>query len=166
MTPLPTVDEVRMLPATLTTAVEEEFIDENGHMNIRHYVRLEAKGAGVISRDVGFTSAYRSERRMSVFTAEHHLKYFAELRLGERISVHPRVLDRSDKTLHMMALMIDDTNDLLVNTLELVLVHVDLNSRRATRMPAEITARIDGYLAEHGALPWAPPVTGHMGVRR
>lgn len=91
-------------------------------MNIRHYLELDAEGTEVICEDVGVDDAYRARRRMGVFTAEHHLRYFSELQEGETVSVHARVLERSDKAAHLMAFLLDRTHGRLANTLELVLV--------------------------------------------
>jgi acyl-CoA thioester hydrolase len=103
---------------------------------------------------------------MGVFTAEHHLHYSSELHEGEKVSVHSRVLARSDKAAHLMAFLLDRTHGRLANTLELVLVHVDLDTRRATPMPEDVAAGFDRYVAETSALGWAAPVCGAMGARR
>ena len=163
----PTAAEVRELPTLLKATVEPRWIDANGHMNIRHYLELNAEGTTILcDGHLGINDAYRAVRRMGVFTAEHHLKYFSELHLGEQLSVHVRVLDRSDKAIHMMGLLVDDTHDRLANTLELTLVHVDMDSRSATPMPAEVASGFDRFIDESKALAWAAPLCGAMGVRR
>ena len=163
----PTAAQVRELPALLKATVDPRWIDANGHMNIRHYLELNAEGTTILCDDhLGINDAYRAERRMGVFTAEHHLMYFSELHLGEQLSVHVLVLDRSDKAIHMMGLLVDDTHERLANTLELTLVHVNMDTRSATPMPEEVAAGFDRFIAEGKALDWAAPVCGAMGVRR
>lgn len=162
----PTAAQVRQLPPLLKATVEPGWIDANGHMNIRHYLELNAKGTIVLCDDrVGIGDTYRAERRMGVFTAEHHLSYYSELHVGEALSVHVRVLDRSDKVVHMMGLLVDDTHDRLANTLELTLVHVDMDTRSATPMPDDVATGLDRFIAESNALAWSAPVCGVMGVR-
>ncbi|MBC7593154.1 MAG: hypothetical protein H7288_04330 [Kineosporiaceae bacterium] len=41
--------------------------------------------------------------RLTVFTAVHHLRYYAELLLGQEISVTVHLLERSSKVIHAMA---------------------------------------------------------------
>jgi acyl-CoA thioester hydrolase len=166
MTAPPTIDQVMGLPALVEATVTPDFIDENGHMNIRHYLELDARSTSVLVDQLGIDHAYRRDRRMGVFTAEHHLRYFSEMHEGETISVHPRVLARSAKVVHMMAFLLDRTNRRLANTLELVLVHVDMDTRRPVPMPDDIASGFDRWLAEDARLPWAAPVCGVMGVRR
>ena len=136
-------------------------------MNVRHYLELCAAGTSILCYDqVGINDAYRAERRMGVFTAEHHLSYFSELHEGEGLSVHVRVLERSDKVVHMVGLLVDDTHDLLAHTLEVTLVHVDMDTRKAIAFPEEIAKAFDQEIAVSDALAWDAPVCGAMGVRR
>jgi acyl-CoA thioester hydrolase len=166
-TSLPTAEQVRQLPALLKATVDPEWIDVNGHMNVRHYLELCAQGTSIVCYDqVGIDDDYRAERRMGVFTAEHHLSYFSELHLGEELSVHVRTLERSDKVVHMLGLLVDDTHDRLANTLEVTLVHVDMDARSAVPIPDDIAAGFDREIAVSEALDWAAPVSGAMGVRR
>ena len=142
-------------------------MDVNGHMNVRHYLELCATGTSILCYDqVGIDDDYRSRRRMGVFTAEHHLSYFSELHLGEELSVHARVLERSDKVVHMLGLLVDETHDRLANTLEVTLVHVDMDSRKAVALPEDIATAFDREIAASDALDWEAPVCGAMGVRR
>lgn len=163
---VPTFDQVLEVAALLGGTVTPDFIDANGHMNIRRYMEHCARSADVICRDVGIDDDYRARRRMGVFTVEHHLRYFSELREGEKFSVHSRVLERSDKGVHLMAFLLDRTHERLSNTLEIVLVHVDMDTRRATPMPADIAAGWDRHVALSDALDWPAPVCGAMGIRR
>lgn len=163
----PTAVQVRQLPALVKATVQSEWIDVNGHMNIRHYLELNASGTTVLCEDIlGIDDEYRANRRMGVFTAEHHLRYFSELRVGEQLSVHVRVLERSEKVVHMIGLLVDDTNDCLSNTLEITLVNVNMDSRSAVSMPEDIAAGFDRFINDSNALDWPAPSCGVMGVRR
>jgi acyl-CoA thioester hydrolase len=163
----PTAKQVRQLPALLRATVEPEWIDVNGHMNVRHYLELCATGTSILCYDqIGIDDSYRAERRMGVFTAEHHLTYYSELQLGESLSVHVRVLERSDKVVHMLGLLVDDVHDRLANTLEVTLVHVDMDARTAVPIPDDIATGFDREIAVSDALDWTAPVCGAMGVRR
>ena len=164
-TTLPTYDEICMLPAAVKAEVVDDFIDDNGHMNIKHYFDMGARGAARVLDGVGIDDTYRGERRIGFFTVEHHLRYYAELRLGEEMSAHPRLLARSDKAFHMVNLLANDTQRRLANTMEIVFVHVDLDTRRPTAMPDDVAAMLDNTLNEHRALDWDVPLCGSMSVR-
>lgn len=162
---LPTVDEILQLPAFLETEVAPEFIDANGHMNIRHYLELNAQGMNDLVEGVGVTDHYRDHRGLGVFTVEHHLKYFSEMREGDPISVHPRVLERSQRAAYVMSFLVDRRNNRLANTLEVVFVHVDMHTRRSAPFPDDVADALDTLVATSDALDWAAPRCGIMGAR-
>lgn len=162
----PSFDQVVSLPAVSKGTVTPDFIDLNGHMNIQHYLDYLAWGADTICSNAGIDVEYRRVRRLGVFAAEHHLSYHRELREGEKFSVHLRPVERSDKALHLVAMLLDRTNERLSCTLETILVHVDMDSRRAAPFPEDIAAGLDHGFAEYAGIDWPAPRCGAMGVRR
>jgi acyl-CoA thioester hydrolase len=163
---LPTYTEVLQLPALVTAEVTTDFIDLNGHMNIRHYLDAGAYSADVICRQVGIDDDYRAKRRLGVFTVEHHIRYFSEMHEGDRFSVHTLLVDRSDKAAHLLSLILDTAAEKLACTVEIMLVGVDMDTRRPAEFPADVGAALDQQLAVSSRLTWRPPVSGAMGIRR
>jgi acyl-CoA thioester hydrolase len=162
----PTYEQVLELPARLVQVVPAEFIDENGHMNIGRY--FELGGRAVWDRgieELGMGDDYIPERGMSTFTAEHHLRYFAEILRDEQVSVHVRLIDRSDKVLHGTALILNRTRRQLACTMEFTLVHMAMATRRPTAFPDDVALLIDTALKADD-LDWPAPVCGAMGVRK
>jgi acyl-CoA thioester hydrolase len=163
---LPTLDEVMLLPDPVEGVVTGDYIDANGHMNVLHYLDWGSQGAEALVERAGVDDTYRSQRRMGLFTVQHHLAYYGELRMGDKFSVHARVLDRNDKTVHLMTFLLDRSAGRLSNTLEILLVHVDLDTRRATDLPADIAASFDRHIAYEMELDWAAPTCGAIRIRR
>jgi len=163
---LPAYDDIFALPVSAEAVVNPSHIDSNGHMNVRFYLEYTALGTANLVEDLGITDAYRSERRMGLFTAEHHLRYYSELHEGDKLSVHVRVLDRGERSAHLMAFLLDRTRERLSNTLELTLVHVDMDTRRPVPMPEDIAAGFDSLVDASRALTWPTTACGAMGVRR
>ena len=64
MTKLPTFDQVMKLPALVEATISPDYIDANGHMNIRHYLELGTSSVVVICEDVGIDDTDRTQRRM------------------------------------------------------------------------------------------------------
>jgi acyl-CoA thioester hydrolase len=163
---LPSVEQVDLLPDPVEGIVTDRFIDANGHMNVLHYLDWGSRGAEALVERAGVDDAYRATRRMGLFTVQHHLAYFGELHTGDTFSVHARVLERSDKALHLMTFLVDRSAHRLSNSLEILLVHVDLETRSAVRLPAEIAAAFDAHIALSSILDWSAPVCGAIGIRR
>lgn len=165
MNQTPDLALVRALPVRLRTTVTDDFIDVNGHMNITQYLRIGAEALELAQIAAGMDEHYRGGRRMSTFAVEHHLTYRAEMHLGEELSAHPQLLDRDERTYHAMIYLVNDTNDRLANTLEAVLVHVDMDTRRAHPFPPDVAAALDQMVATQSTVLPAP-TSGAMGIRR
>lgn len=166
MSELPSFQQVLDLPAVFDRVVEPEFIDQNGHMNIGDYLQLGSWAIWESTKAAGIDHAYVDEQQMSLFTVEQHLRYHSELRLGDRFTVHTRLLERSSRAVHAMAFVLDRENDALANTQETTLVHVSTTLRRSVDLPAPVATAVDAVIAEHAALEWSAPVCGAMGLRR
>lgn len=154
------------LPAQIDRTVPSEYIDENGHMNIGRYLELGAVGLWErCKNDLGMPAGYVRERQLSNFTAEHHLRYVAEILQGERLSVHVRLVERSDKALHALSLIVNRSREQVACVMETILVHVDMQTRRPTSFPDDVAPLIDAGLALDD-VEWPAPLSGAMGVRR
>lgn len=94
------------------------------------------------------------------------MRYYGELRLGERFTVHTRLLERSDRALHAMSFVVDQGKGTLACTQETSLVHVSTEARKAVDFTADIAAGLDELIDAGNALGWAAPVCGAMGLRR
>ncbi|USX45837.1 thioesterase family protein [Dietzia kunjamensis] len=163
---LPSVEEVLKLPAARRVVAPPEWEDGNGHVNVTHFYRFHMEAAEAELIRVGVEDTYREDRGLSVFSMEQHLRYLAEVRIGEEISAHVRWLDRGDKVFHGISVVVNHTTGALANTVEFVEGHVDLRTRRLAPFPSDLAERIDAELERHRSLPWSLPLAGPMGVRR
>jgi acyl-CoA thioester hydrolase len=154
------------LPPAFDQTVPEQFIDENGHMNIGDYFRLCSHSMWKATITAGVGDTYLDEHQQSLFTVEQHMRYYGELRLGERFTVHTRLLARSARVVHGMSFVVDQQKRALACTQEATLVHVSMATRSTVDMPPPIADGLDAQIDAGNALDWAAPVCGAMGVRR
>ncbi len=140
--PLPTCDR----------AVPLDWIDHNGHMNEVRF--LEAFGAATdrFLALVGIDED-RIAQGESYFTAETHLRHLGEAGVGARINIDTRLLMAEGRKLQLFHRMWSDSK--LIATAEQMLIHVDLQSRRASTPAVEVTERLARILAAQEHLP--PP---------
>ena len=150
------------LPVTHRAVIPEDFIDGFGHVNVMWYTHLFTEGAGGLFRLVGLTREHFTANRAASFALAQHFRYLKEVRLGQHVTLHSRVLGRSAKRWHMIHFMTIDEPDMLAATAEVVSTYVDLKVRRSAVMPAVITDAIDRLLTEHASLGWDAPVCGAM----
>lgn len=165
MTTLPTVDQVRELPASLTLVAPPEFEDQNGHVNVTRYYSLHMQAAEIALGGLGFDQQLIEDEKLTIFSAEHHLTFVHEVLVGQQVSVHVRLLSRSAKAMHGVSILVNDTTGRIANLLEFIELHVDLSTRRTTALRGKAADLLDRVIAEHAALDWDVPRSGPLGTR-
>jgi acyl-CoA thioesterase FadM len=133
-------------------------------MNMRWYLALFDEAGHAMDSILGLTSDYFEASGTGGFDLEHHLWYPAEVHIGDTVAIRVRFLARSDKLIHYLMFMENETRGVLSSVFECVYAHADLTVRRTSPFPAPIAARIDALIAEHRALRWTAPTSGAMGV--
>jgi acyl-CoA thioester hydrolase len=154
--------DLTTLPLTWQAVIPESYLDENNHMNVMWYTHLFSCATGGLFDRIGLTMTYFETNQAGTFALEHHLRFLAEVRAGEAVTIRTRLLGRSLKRFHFMHFMIKVDGDVLAATEEAVGSHVDLRVRRTSPLPHHIVEEFDRLLAEHRTLAWAAPVCGVM----
>ena len=117
------------LPVTLDRQVPQGWADYNGHMNETHYLEAASAATDRFMEMIGAGAAYVAAGK-SYFTVESHVRYLAETHAGDRLRAVTRLLDGAGKKLHLFHDLTrgDGTP---VATVETLLLHVDLSTRRS-----------------------------------
>ena len=150
-------------------AVEPQWIDYNGHLNMAFYNVLFDRGTDAAFEALGLGPDYLGETGNSFFTAESHVHYLREVREGERVRVTFRILDHDDKRIHAWQEMVheDGWTSALSETMSL---HVRLATAEreagVVPFPDGVRARIAAMAREHAALPRPERAGRAMGIKR
>jgi len=161
---MPSLVQLTQIPPHLTRTVPAEHLDSNGHMNVRHFFNAHVDASGMAMAEIGVDQNYVAQRRLGFFTAEHHLQYVAEVLSGDRISVHVRFLERSEKVLHNVSFLVNQTRGALACVFEVLTVHIDQSTRRAVAMPPDVAVQVERKFAVSQALDWSTPM--RLSLRR
>ncbi|GAA1930989.1 thioesterase family protein [Microbacterium aoyamense] len=140
-------------------------IDENGHLNVIRYLDIQARATTVACGEYGLDLSYPAECGMGLFSVDHHARYLRELRLGDAYRVHVRLLGASVTGLHTMAYMVGIAGGEVVSTLESLLLNVDLETRRVTRLRSDRAERVAAGLRRDSALPWTSATCSSIRLR-
>jgi carnitine 3-dehydrogenase len=153
------------LPVTVRRVVPQSWTDYNGHMNEAHYTEVSAQASDRFMEMIGCDAAYIAAGS-SYFTVENHTRFLAELTAGDRLSVTTQVLSGEGKKLHLFHQILKEDRELaggtLVASVETILVHIDLNTRRAAPPSTKVVERLRTYATVHAGLP-NPDGVGHSG---
>ena len=148
------------LPEYHRKTIPSDYQDIMGHMNIRWYFDLFARSGRKFFKSHGLDENYFRGGNFGVFTLKQFIQYFAEVRVGQTVAIHTRLMGRSDKRFHFVHFMINETTTQLASTFEALITHADLKIRRAAPMPAQIAQKFDVTLAKDEKLDWGAPVCG------
>jgi acyl-CoA thioesterase FadM len=84
---------------TVEMQVPTSFVDYNGHMNEAPYMEVAARASDRFMEMIGADAAYIAGG-LSYFTAENHIRYLAEIDIGDRITVTTQALGGDGRKLH------------------------------------------------------------------
>ncbi|WP_299191985.1 carnitine 3-dehydrogenase [uncultured Litoreibacter sp.] len=134
---------------TVARAVPLDWTDYNGHMNEARYLQAFGDATDRFMEIVGCDAEYIASGG-SYFTAETHIRHLDEVHAGARISVETQVLLGEGKKMHLFHRMFE--GDRLSATGEHMLIHVSLETRKASVPADHIAARLGEIAAAHAAL--------------
>ena len=157
---MPTVAQVEELPSLMERRIPPEWQDLNGHVNVRHYLELYDAASWPMLAGFGLDERMFLERRLGLFDLEHHLWYLAEMHVGDVVTVHSRLVNRSTKRFHGVMFVVNRTRGQLASVFEYVSSGADLEARRTAPLPPEFAAELDRQIAADSALSWPAPVCG------
>lgn len=133
-----------------------------GHMNIRWYMALFDAGGQASFAHMGWTLDFIQQNQSGIFALQHVIRYLAEVRLGDTVSIFVRILGRSEKRMHFISFMVNETQHKLAATLEGIAMSIDLNIRRSAPWHPELAASLDAFIEAHHKLNWDAPVCGFL----
>jgi acyl-CoA thioester hydrolase len=132
-------------------SVRPEWIDHNGHLNMAYYNVLFDHGVDHMFELLGCGPDYVKTRNFSIFTAEVHLRYLRELKVGERVRATVQLLAHDERKLHIFQELHHEEGWVAASS-EGLLLHVDLGGPRVVPFPADIAERLQSLQHCHDTL--------------
>ena len=152
----PELGDIAQPLVTVRRAVPLDWTDYNGHMNEARYLQAFGDATDRFMEIVGCDADYIATGG-SYFTAETHIRHLGEVHAGARITVETQVLLGEGKKMHLFHRMFEGDRELATG--EHMLIHVSLETRRASAPSDAIAARLGEIAQAHAALP-APDGAG------
>ncbi|MBJ7355996.1 thioesterase family protein [Nocardioides sp.] len=161
----PTYEQLAGLPAYSVQPVPIAFEDNNGQLNVRHYLGIGSEGLDESLVDLGIAHNWPIKEGLACLAAQHVVTYLHELHTGDRMSVRVRLLGRSERALHALVFVLDDTHQRVATVFEEIGLCVRLDPRGTEPWPREVAEAIDARVAEHAALDWPAVTSGTLTLR-
>jgi len=159
------LDEVVDLGApvlTVARAVPLDWTDYNGHMNEARYLQAFGDATDRLMQIVGCDADYVASGG-SYFTAETHIRHIDEAHAGARIRVETQVLLGAGKKMQLFHRMYEE--DRLLATGEHMLIHVSLETRKASEPGPSVAEPLARLADAHAALPTPEGAGAAVGKR-
>lgn len=144
--------------------VKPEWTDYNGHMNVAYYVLAFDHATDAFLDSVDLGAAYRARSDCSVFVVEAHVTYDQEVHEGDPLVIMPRPLEVGTRTLRLFHRMEHADKGFRAATNEVMILHVDLSTRKTAPWPEDARARLEAAVAADPA-PWPPEAGRAIGLR-
>ena len=141
-------------------AVRPEWIDHNGHLNMAYYNVLFDHGVDHMLELVGCGPDYLKARNFSIFTAEVHVRYLRELKLGDRVRATVQLIAHDARKLHIFQELHHEDGWIAASS-EGLFLHVDLGGPKVVPFPADIAERLRSLQHCHDTLS-TPEGVGRM----
>jgi acyl-CoA thioester hydrolase len=163
--PLPALD----LSAPLDrhrAAVRPDWIDANGHMNVAYYAMAFDHGLDDFCDQLGIGWSYVEHGLGMTFVRESHIVYERELHAGDPLRITTQILDHDEKRMHLFHALYHATESWLSAVSEVMLVNIDIRTRRSSPWLPETFARLQAMAAAHATLPRPEKAGRLIAIRR
>ena len=148
-----------------TMAIEPQWTDYNGHMNMAYYNVLFDRCVDQACDLLGIGAAYAKQRRLTIYTAEAHVCYVRELHEHQSVTVSLQLLDHDAKRLHLYQ-EVRHEDGWLAATSESLVLHVDMAGPKVAPFPDDILPSIKGMARAHADLPTPERAGRKIGIER
>ncbi len=136
---------------TMARAIPVDWVDYNGHMNEARYLQAFSEGTDRFMEIIGCDAQYVASGG-SYFTVETHIRHLDEVHAGARVYVETQCISAEGKKMHLFNSLYHEDGRLLA-TGEHMLLHVSLETRRATPPSEEIATMLNRITSLHSDLP-------------
>jgi carnitine 3-dehydrogenase len=113
------------------------WLDYNGHMTDAAYLIAFGDGLDAFFRYIGDDEAYRASGN-TFFTAETHINYYREMKVGEAFWIETQVLGCDEKRIHLFHRMYHGKTKELAATNEIMQLHVNQEVKKVAPMSEEL----------------------------
>ncbi|MEM8750466.1 MAG: thioesterase family protein [Pseudomonadota bacterium] len=145
--------------------LQPDWIDYNGHLNMAFYNVLFDRGCDVAFEDLGMGPDYATNRKLTIYTAEAHVRYVREVHLGDKVQVSAQILDHDEKRLHIFQ-ELRHSDGWLSATSETIALHVDMTGPKVAPFPEDIASLVNEMAQKHARLPYPENAGRRIEIRR
>lgn len=146
-------------------AIEPDWIDYNGHLNMAYYMVLFDRGSDEAFAHLGMGPDYAASRKFTTYTGEAHICYLREVHGAMPVVSVLQLLGHDAKKLHTFQELRHAEEGWVAATCEMVTLHVDMAGPKVAPFPDDIAANVAAMAARHAGLPQPERAGRRVGQR-
>jgi acyl-CoA thioester hydrolase len=148
----------------LDVEIPTEWVDYNDHLNDAYHAVAFSRAGDAFMDRVGLDAAARAATGRTTYTLGLIIRYLAEAKLGERLSISLQLLETDKKRMRVWLEARRAADGVVASTSEQVYMCVDRTGERprAADFPVEVMAKIEAVAADHARL--ATPLEAGQGL--
>ena len=143
--------------------IEEGWIDYNNHLNMGYYPVLFDRAGDQVYEEFGFGPDYVAGTNHTTFSAEFHVRYLREVKLGDKVRSSFWIVAYDEKRFHSFQELYHG-DGWIAATGEGLTLHVNLDGPKVAPMPPDILSRIETMADAHARLPMPDGVGRRIGL--
>ena len=147
-------------------AVQEEWIDYNGHMNVAFYVLAFDHATDAFFEFIGLDETCREAETITTFAAEAHVTYQREVFQGDELEFTTQLIGYDEKRIHYFHRMFHAGEQYLAATFESLSLGVDAEARRVRPFPHVVLVHLERLWEQHAGLERPPEAGRTIGLKR
>lgn len=120
--------------------------DHMGHMNVMWYVGKFDEATWQLMTSIGLSPTRLRKDEIGVVAVEQHLEYKRELLAGDLITIRSSLQEVREKSLRFLHEMTNQETEELAAFTILTGVCIDMTTRKARPLPADIRERVGSML--------------------
>ena len=127
--------------------------DHVGHMNVMWYVGKFDEASWQFLNSLGLSPDWLRKHGRGMVAVDQRIAYLRELHAGDVVTVRTAVLEVRDKVIRFAHELRDASDDSVCAVTQIVAAHLDMDARRACKLPEHIAATASTRVTRL-ALPW------------
>ncbi|MEO0544554.1 MAG: thioesterase family protein [Pseudomonadota bacterium] len=141
-----------------------EWIDFNGHLNMAYYMVLFDLASDQAFSTMGMPPTYKSQRSLTLYTAEAHIRYVREVHLSDPMICTFQLVAHDAKRLHSWQELRHRDDGWLAATCEMMTLHIDATGPKVAPMPADVAAKVSQMQVAHDRLSKPDQLNGSIKI--
>jgi acyl-CoA thioester hydrolase len=122
--------------------------DENGHLNVRHYVVRAMEGLGALAAELGMPRAFCDTASATLLVREHHIRFLREAHVAAPLHMTGGVLSLADDEAWLLFELIHSATRQPAATFRTRVAHVTPREGRAFPWPGDVRVRAAALMVE------------------